>query len=309
VSFSDRILESTRPELSAIRSLLREIPIVRVDNVTKYFFEAVGEKGYYGLEFPSLAPPWPRFFIETTHPDGVAHASSYEAWTDQSFRAWGHLFEVSEVSSQPDPMAFKPDVRWVVVATLVAELDKGDVLAPLVKWTFALRADGERSDFRVPGEEGWTSGTAEWASAEWERLGPFAEKEMFSVACANLLDAAFLAISMMHCKNVALAEVVPPAALSKARERRKGLPLLRYYELEIEPMKKVLRSEGRIAETGLNQALHICRGHFKDYRKSGLFGRHKGLYWWDQHARGDADFGVVVKDYSIASPAVQGAQR
>jgi hypothetical protein len=50
----------------------------------------------------------------------------------------------------------------------------------------------------------------------------------------------------------------------------------------------------------MKQALHICRGHFKDYRQSGLFGRHKGVFWWDMAARGSAEQGIVDKDYRIA---------
>jgi len=46
--------------------------------------------------------------------------------------------------------------------------------------------------------------------------------------------------------------------------------------------------------------LHITRGHFKDYRDGkGLFGKYQGLFWWDQHVRGDPDNGVVLKDYHV----------
>jgi len=54
-------------------------------------------------------------------------------------------------------------------------------------------------------------------------------------------------------------------------------------------------------ETGVSiqKALHICRGHFKDYRKSGLFGKIAGIFWWDQHARGSADCGIVKSTHVI----------
>lgn len=110
-------------------------------------------------------------------------------------------------------------------------------------------------------------------------------------------------LSLMHCRNVTRREVVPPRALSKRNAERRGRPLVRYYTLDIEPMRKVLRTEGRMDEVGLKRALHICRGHFKDYRDSGgLFGRHKGLYWWDANVRGSVEGGVVAKDYSVKSP-------
>jgi len=114
---------------------------------------------------------------------------------------------------------------------------------------------------------------------------------------------ASLTICLMHCKNVSAVEQVPPAKLQKARQRRGKRPLVRYHVLNIQPMAKVLRREGGLGSgTGLAQALHICRGHFKDFRQSGLFGRVKGIFWWDQHARGERDKGVVVKDYNIVAP-------
>jgi hypothetical protein len=92
--------------------------------------------------------------------------------------------------------------------------------------------------------------------------------------------------------------VDPPAKLSKAHQRRHGTPLLKFKRLEIEAIKTAFRKESG-EHTGIKQSLHICRGHFKDYRQSGLFGHHKGLYWWDMHVRGSADVGTVVKDYAV----------
>ena len=66
-------------------------------------------------------------------------------------------------------------------------------------------------------------------------------------------------------------------------------------------MKQILRTEGQSQSTGIKQGLHICRGHFKDYtRGRGLFGRFKGLYWWDSQVRGTAEKGIVVKDYRVS---------
>ena len=82
-----------------------------------------------------------------------------------------------------------------------------------------------------------------------------------------------------------------PLLLSRAHYRHHGRPLLRYYTLVIKPMQQVLRQVGRSDEVGPPKALHICRGHFKDYRRSGLFGKHQGLYWFDMHVRGTAERG------------------
>lgn len=119
-----------------------------------------------------------------------------------------------------------------------------------------------------------------------------------------------LAISLMHCKNVELVRKPQNPKLAKAYRRRHKEPLLTYHVLDIEPMKQVLRDEGDSEHSGLRHALHICRGHFKDYRERGLFGKHKGLFWWESHLRGSAEVGTRVKDYrvsgEIAGPMVRG---
>ena len=55
---------------------------------------------------------------------------------------------------------------------------------------------------------------------------------------------------------------------------------------------------------GAKKALHICRGHVKDFRRSekGLFGKYRDLYWWESHVRGTAKAGMVYSDYEVKSP-------
>ena len=112
---------------------------------------------------------------------------------------------------------------------------------------------------------------------------------------------AFLAISMMNCKNVELKTERPPEKVNKKR-RKNGRPeLITYKTLNIDLMRKVLRDEGKSEQTGIKTALHLCRGHFKDYRSSpkGLFGKYKGLWWWGSHMAGSPEEGAVVKDYEV----------
>lgn len=117
----------------------------------------------------------------------------------------------------------------------------------------------------------------------------------------RLLAPFLLAIGFMHCKNVTVRSERKPDRLIKAiNKRRGGSPgLVKWNVLEIEPMKKIMTTEGLVESTGIKNALHICRGHFKDYRQSGLFGKVKGIFWWDANARGSSQQGVVVKDYKI----------
>jgi len=126
-------------------------------------------------------------------------------------------------------------------------------------------------------------------------------------AVAKVLFSAIFAVSLTHCRNVTSVEQCPPPALSKRHAERHGRPLCRYYVLDIEPMRKALHTEGRMGEVGIARALHLCRGHFADYREgNGLFGKHKGLFWWDAHVRGSVASGVVAKDYAVSGPGDAG---
>lgn len=135
----------------------------------------------------------------------------------------------------------------------------------------------------------------------WAELAPGAGVSAQAVDMAMLqVRIPWLAISLSHCKNVEVSQVSPPEKLSQKQQRRHGVPKVRYHVLEITPMRQVLRNEGELIKHGdLRKALHICRGHFKDYRERGLFGRNKGIYWWGEHARGSLYQGVVTKDYEI----------
>jgi hypothetical protein len=112
-----------------------------------------------------------------------------------------------------------------------------------------------------------------------------------------------MALGLLACRNVHRREVEQPEKLSKKWAKKHGRPLVRYHVLDIDPMRKVLKSEGRSDEVGLKKALHICRGHFATYTEDApLFGRVTGTFWKPQHVRGSAKQGVVVKDYNVKAP-------
>ena len=104
----------------------------------------------------------------------------------------------------------------------------------------------------------------------------------------------------MHCKNVKILDFLSDRKKSRSQNRR-GFHVT-YKTLEITPMKKVLETEGGLETNGLKKALHICRGHFKDYREVGLFGKFHDIYWWDSFIRGDLKSGIVSKDYQVNVP-------
>ena len=118
----------------------------------------------------------------------------------------------------------------------------------------------------------------------------------------------FFSLSLMHCKNVVLQDIPsPPTAVQKKR-KRKGQATFRYKELMIDPMRKQVKNELADSpdseETPIQRALHICRGHFKDYREgAGLFGKLHDIYWWEIQLRGTREAGEIKKTYNVASPS------
>lgn len=113
------------------------------------------------------------------------------------------------------------------------------------------------------------------------------------------LNAFFFATSLMHAKNVSLQDDPIPAPVAR-RRAKDGKPNITFKILKIDPMRKQAKSESSEGESDTKRAMHIVRGHFKDYRNSGgLFGKYKGLYWWDMHVAGSESAGKVIKDYKL----------
>ena len=114
---------------------------------------------------------------------------------------------------------------------------------------------------------------------------------------------ALMAIAFMHCKNVSQSEVMPSRQERRELARRQK-PLVIYRTLQIEPMKRVLESEGGMSHNGLKKALHICRGHFSEYTdEKPLFGKYAGRFWIPAHVRGTAEAGKIIKDYRVMAPS------
>jgi hypothetical protein len=109
----------------------------------------------------------------------------------------------------------------------------------------------------------------------------------------------FLTLSFMHCKNIELHDVPNENSFVRRFTKWHGRPPVQYKELNIQPMQKVIRTAASEHKTDIRQAMHICRGHFKDYRQRGLFGKLKDVFWWDQSLRGSESEGVINKSYKV----------
>ena len=165
-----------------------------------------------------------------------------------------------------------PDnLRWCLSIELFIDYGWRDgIEAAVGTWCIAL--DQEGAIIGTP----WAQTFSDDAQADGVRL------------YQSLLHPTLLAISFLHCRNVSVVDNTVPAALAKKyAARHGGVQPVKYRTLVIEPLKQILRHEGHSDKTGIAHAMHICRGHFRDYREGkGLFGKYHALVWTPSIVRG-----------------------
>lgn len=239
--------------------------IIFIDNVSDYMYSFADRRWEIEKDFPNVAPPFSNIFMEFQEPD--------DRWKH------GIWLEFEKVPQRKG---------WIGYAKYFSLMNNVLLALPMIS-KIEINSDGKP-------------------------MGPHQNKIMISSATeeektttellgAMVLYPALLAICFMHCKNVTRIPHGPHLGSKAKRERH--APRIRYHTLVIEPMKKILREEGQSEKTGLKMALHICRGHFKDFREGkGLFGKFKDIYWWDSQVRGSLSEGIVTKDYQVDAPVV-----
>lgn len=292
---------------------LGSMPIIRGDNVAAYYYADSGKDEWVLTDdFPTVAPPFGRFAVEI-HAEAVRaslarrYADDWQVYFGRFPKAWVVIFEGREhdpaipydVFRTQDPLI---GVKWQLNAILVSWPATGNYkpFFPGGQY-YCLDVDGKAMTF--PNGEIATRGY--WFVNQEVRPEDVSEERwahIWSEDFGMLIRPALLAISFMHCKNV-VQKVQPPAEFEIKRAQKKGYPTpITYRVLEIEPMKQVLRTEGKSEQVGLQRALHICRGHFKTYADKPLFGRVKGTFWWPSTVRGSLSHGAVIKDYAVQAP-------
>lgn len=187
-----------------------------------------------------------------------------------------------------------PDDGWTCVVTMLVEEQKGLVFGPLGCCVLAVGS----------------SGTPLYLTRPSLHFGQAPECQMLSFEDLHVIEEAMnpllLAISFLHCRNVEMKQHAPDGPRKKRYLACHGIEPVRFWTLEIQAMQEVLRREGGMGVgTGLQHALHICRGHFRTYQDRGLFGKYKGTFWVPMHLRGTTEEGVVRKDYRIMGPTRQ----
>lgn len=263
-----------------LRDVIEESPVYVVDNVFDYIMEHFSDYKDFHC-FPNVAPPHRSFWME------------YRRVLDNPRIP----FEYNGICVVADERKDGKD-GWCLHCFLVSRpAILQQPLGPTIQWHLDVDPDGT-----IVGLWPFTD-CAEEGSIEEQQYLESAEKSL------GFIGVLCLALSFLHCKNVIVTNqegMYPSRQARREAQRRNDPPLVTYKTLQIEPMKKVLATEGGVAHNGLKKALHICRGHFAEYGdeygKGKLFGKYEGRFWMPAHVRGSADAGVALKDYNVKAP-------
>ncbi|MBA7516337.1 hypothetical protein ES705_08385 [subsurface metagenome] len=300
----DRFIDQTSD--AELKAALESAELIICDNVSQYFYEdSTKEVWNLRRDFPNVAPPFSTMFLEWM-PDWLRQSRHtrrlgllvFSAQVIGDERVAWSLDGSERVREVVRNILRAPEgerVKWVSMGALFIEThDKG-----IIPWSEIIWGVSKSGRPVIP-EEGLPiiphlDDAVYFASSDEEIKNVVHFSWM-------VLHVPFLALSFMHCKNVILREGTYSPNLQKAREQRGKRPFITYRVIEVHPIRKILESEGEAHKTGFKKALHICRGHFKDYMEGpGLFGKIHDIFWWDAHIRGDKKCGMALKDYEVES--------
>ncbi len=324
--FENQARQMPKEELRKMREDFSQIEFIDISNAAKYFYE--NEKEYWDVtaDFPKLVSPWFACWMEFKIPEtfmdkgekvmAINPRDCYsgaivtclefkeEAWEKVIREDWGtKLFmkgaqahgRAYEIDfSQTDQrikkaIANNRQARWFMIFDCFIAV--GSIVENLGRHQFYLDPQGKV----VP--EFLMSILDERHKAVAEAIPQSQQSEILAYCYA---------IALLHCKNVETVDATFPRIIRR-RSQKSIVPDVKFKQLIVHPMRKQKRHEKQEDKQSSREhtRLHICRGHFKDYREGkGLFGKYKSIYWWEQQLRGDMDQGIIVKDYVIAEPEI-----
>lgn len=311
---------------------LKSVPVIVVDNVTKYMYEDCPQEDWGFDDFPNIAPPFSGCFIETKAPQ-IINSEKYGVlkWNKvKQGAAWGALMYAVDLRT-PEGRAFA-DATMKVRFRSVKDYMALDMVSPQQmidctrssRWLSVFRLVlemGNNAPEMTPidlnifvDEDGSVPIYAQNFHAQFiavpsnPQFSPEQGRKLVDEIGA-FFKPFFLALCFMNCKNVVMKDGEINPKLDRSHTKKHGVPLVRYKVLEIEPMRRIFKEAHAIHGFGSPKALHICRGHFKTFSKEKpLLGRATGTFWWSQQVRGHKDKGIIIKDYALKSPSLPEVQ-
>jgi len=308
----------------AMQAKFLEAERFTADNVTEYYFALTDQENWDVEHFPNIAPPFPTFWIETRKPSKITteiadHPLPWQPAEPAHRRPvrWGILFNVvpkETLLPNPDPnspanasiytLDHLSQFKWVVHSILFLDMEETGV-HPSWAWTVPIREDGSihrlydlvlnqlisgfsyslRPEIMNLVKYGGQDGAMRYRSARAEAHAYF--------------HPLLLTLVFLHCKNVSTQTERPDHKL-RIRRAKEGKTLHTYRTLDIKPIARMISEARKPGESGIQQALHRCRAHFKTYTEDKpLLGKAVGTYYWSDQLRGSSAKGTRVKDYNV----------
>lgn len=294
---------------SEYKNDLRDSVIFTVDEIARYYWQS--EKTDWNLmngDFPNVAPPYEDFFMQYTIPKGKIYAEEGEVVVEDE-EHYGFRFIARKMEKDEKYIINGKDVadnvRWLLGFQMYAYIDRYDaVKRDDTKFTLGIDDMGQAVPI-------WGDPTQPMLiDISNDRKELFLDKEQrmqWVNLVFSLLHPCLLAISFLHTKNTnVVSSETMRRNMTKSQKRhegrkRGGEPYYEYHVLDIRPLREILRKEGIEHSDGIAKAAHLRRGHFRDYTEGrGLFGRVKGLFWFDStFVKGT---GKVDKEYNVREP-------
>jgi len=258
-------------------ALMGDLPIFLIDNIADYIYGGEEIKWDIVRDFPNLAPPYTQFWAEFRKPPWGKFLPVASPRSRFGFLITA-LDPAALVGHYAETQAPSAETRWILQCELCLSFGESYQIRGVRSW----KPLGPTPPIYVDiSKEGRPVG---WFQASYGDKPVPGE----SAALQLSLNPVLLTLCFLHCKNVRIIDhTADPKLAKRYRERHGGVSPAPYKTLVIEPLKGILEKEGRSGEIGLQKALHICRGHFMDFREGpGLFGKHHGIYWQPMHVRG-----------------------
>ncbi len=266
-----------------------------VDNIAAYVYRRVETERFSLDGFPSLAPPRPTMWMEWPNSTGRERRGCLVCDLDVAHK--------DGVACVEDAAKNFPDVKvcWLLALQFFVEGD-GSVFGPVAMVWLALDDRGRELGNSY---ETYTPNPA-----------PDGTADEYPSWLLNICMVPLQAIAFMHCRNLKMETVSPPAKINHRHKMRTGRDLVRYQTIQLQVPRR--QGSGGSGGTG-DAALHIVDGHFAYYGDNHhdgcppnhephglLFGKLAGVYWMPMHARGSRERGEVITTERRLLPKVEG---
>lgn len=258
-----------------------------VSNVAEYMYKSVGEDGWELLtDFPRPMPPFKLTWMEWTLPR--------ESRRERGGKL-GSFWARELITDKAGCLIAYIDAPERLTLPGFAEI-AGTLPTHLMRISVFIRPYGKKIMGVLPGiiigldddynpvplggkhvMVDFNTAPNSYSAEEWRNR---CDEEAVTGAML-MVNVPLLAMSLLNCRNVSMRTVHTDPALVRANRRRGKHVSTAHHIIEIQPMVRRIQHVTR-RDSYSRDAAPVVRGHFKDYRERGLFGKHKGIFWWDE---------------------------